>query len=141
MILVLGKQAMKKQTAIALMIVRMGPLQQSLQTLLTTLPEIKIVAEARDISALETTAHELQPDLILLDMSLATDSMEATLAYIKQTWSRVSCIVLVETAVQRKTAVAAGADVVLFKGYRAAQLITIIEDLLAAETTDGQTAC
>ncbi len=124
---------MINRTTIALIIVKPGPLQQSLQTLLTTLPEIEIVAEARDVLALYQTGPEFRPDLILLEAELVGENIEATLSQWQQKWPQIRLIVLVETAVQRETAVAAGADVVLFNGFRAAQLVNAIEGLLAAK--------
>lgn len=128
---------MIKRATIALILVQPGPLQQSLQTLLTTLPEIEIVAEARSLEALQQAGPEFQPDLILLEAGLAGECMGATLRHWQQKWPQTKLIVLVETAVQRETAVAAGADVVLFKGFRAAQLIARIEALLASDLLPG----
>ncbi len=124
---------MTNHVTIALIIAQPGPLQQSLQTLLTTLPEIEIVAEARDATALHQTGPEFKPDLILLEAEVVGANMEATLRQWQQKWPQIRLIVLVETAVQRETAVAAGADVVLFNGFRAAQLVNAIEGLLAAK--------
>jgi DNA-binding NarL/FixJ family response regulator len=122
---------MESHVTIALILTRPGPLQHSLKTLLATLPEIEIVAEARDLSTLQRLGHEMQPDLILIEAGMPGNGLHETLGQIRREWKETRSIVLVETAEQEALATAAGANLVLFKGHRATKLIGLVKGLLA----------
>ena len=119
-----------KQFTMALIVARPGPLRHSLQTLITTLPQIEIVAEAKNTSALLRMGVQVQPDLVLIEADLPDNGVQETIKQIRREWTHTRSIVLVETAQQQQAAVAAGADAVLYKGYRANRLIKLIEALL-----------
>ncbi len=121
---------MPKQVTLALIVARPGPLRNSLQALMTTMPQIEILAETSDPSALLRMGAGIQPDLVLLDADLPEDQVCAALVQIKEEWSQTRTIVLVKDAQQQQEIQAAGADVVLLKGYPAAKLIAAIEGLL-----------
>lgn len=116
---------------LALVIAQPGPLRNSLLTLLSTLPEIEIVAEAKTLTSLQHAGEELQPDLILIEAGSTLNGLPEALNYFKQRWKNTRTIVLVETREHEATAVSAGADVVLLKGFRAARLIKQIQSLIA----------
>ncbi len=116
---------------LALVIAQPGPLRNSLLTLLTTLPEIEIVAEAKNFTSLQHAGQELQPDLILIEAGPTLNGLPEALHQFKQRWAHTRTIVLVETREQEETAVTAGADVVLLKGFRATRLIKQIQSLIA----------
>jgi DNA-binding NarL/FixJ family response regulator len=97
---------------------------------MTTMPQIEILAETSDPSALLRMGAGIQPDIVLLDASLPEEQVWAALRQIKQAWSQTRSIVLVEDSRQQLKAQAAGADVALLKGYPAARLIATIEELL-----------
>ena len=120
-------------TTIALVIAQPGPLRNSLLTLLSTMPEIEIVAEAKDLSALLRAGEELQPDLILIEADPPLAGLQEALPQFKDRWGP-HLLVLVETTKQKEEAEAAGADMVLLKGFRATQLIKHIEQLLASRS-------
>ena len=124
-----------KVSTIALLVIRPGPLRNSLQTLLTTLPQIEIIAEARDLSILHRMREEWQPDLILIEAAPIEKMLPKSLHQIKQAWPNVWTIVLVDTMNQQQAAQVAGADAVLIKGFRAAQLVEIIEEVLPRPTS------
>jgi len=115
---------------LALVIAQPGPLRNSLLTLLSTLPEIEIVAEAKTLTSLQHAGEELQPDLILIEAGPALNGLPEALHHFKQRWTHTRTIVLVETREHEETAVAAGADVVLLKGFRATRLIEQIQSLI-----------
>lgn len=72
----------------------------------------------------------MQPDLVLLETELPGDGVQEALRQIRDEWSATHTIVLVDNAIQRLNAQKAGADVVLYKGFRAASLVRIISSLL-----------
>jgi DNA-binding NarL/FixJ family response regulator len=125
------KVEMNTHVTMALILTRPGPLRHSLKTLLATFPEIEIVAEARELPTLRRLGRELQPDLILLEAGLPGNELYETIQQIRREWKHTRSIVLVETADQEATAVAAGANVVLFTGHRATKLVGVIKGLLA----------
>jgi DNA-binding NarL/FixJ family response regulator len=98
---------------------------------MTTMPQIEILAETADPSALLSMGAGMQPDVVLLDANLPEDQVWAALEQIKAEWTQTGSIVLVEDSEQQQEALAAGADVVLLKGYPAAGLIEAIEGLLS----------
>ena len=122
---------MPKQFTIALIVARPGPLLNSLQALMTTIPQIEMLAETNDPSVLLRMEAAMQPDLVLLDASFPGDEIWPALRQIKAEWSQTWSIVLVEDTRQQQQAEAAGADLVLLKGFRAAKLVAAIEGLLS----------
>jgi DNA-binding NarL/FixJ family response regulator len=117
---------------LALIVAQPGPLRDSLQALLTTVPQIEIVAEAKEPSALLRLSDRIQPDIVLLDASLAESAAWAALAQIRERWPQARVIVLVESSLQQEQAEEAGADVALLKGFPAARLAVTIEELLCS---------
>jgi len=121
---------MAEKPVTALIVVRPGPLHNSLLALMNSMPQIEIVAESRDMSTLLRMGTQMQPDLVLLETELPGDGVQEALRQINDEWSATHTIVLVDNATQRRHAQKAGADVVLYKGFRAANLIHTIESLL-----------
>ncbi len=104
--------------------------RNSLITLLSTLPEIEIVAEARDLSALDRVGKEWQPGLIILDADCVGHSPVEALRQIKRKWEQSQIVILVESMEQERLAVNAGFETVFLKGARVTLLIDMIEKLL-----------
>jgi DNA-binding NarL/FixJ family response regulator len=129
---------MSEQVTLALIVAKPGPLRNSLQALMTTMPQIEILAETGDPSALLRMGAEIQPHIVLLDASLPEDQVCAALRQIKNEWSQTRSIALVEDSQQQQKVRAAGADVALLKGHPAAKLIATIEGLLSPEK-EGRT--
>ena len=123
---------MPKPVTLALIVARPGPLRNSLQALMTTMPQIEIVAEARDASALLRMGDRVQPDIVLLDVSVPENEVWAALKQIQEQWSRTQTIVLVGDSRQQQQAMEAGADVALLRGFPAAKLAAIIEEHLSS---------
>ena len=122
---------MPQQVTLALIVAKPGPLRNSLQALMTTVPQIEILAETTDPSALLRMGAEIQPNIVLLDADLPGEQVWSALQEIKEEWAQTRSIVLVEDSQQQQKAQAAGADVALIKGYPAARLITAIGELLS----------
>ena len=127
---------MPKQVTLALIVARPGPLRDSLQALMTTMPQIEILAETTDPSALLRIGNRIQPDIVLLDADLPGEQVWSALREIKEEWSQTRSIVLVKDSQQQQKAQVAGADVVLIKGYPAARLIATIEELLSTACSE-----
>jgi len=124
---------MPEHVTLALIVAKPGPLRNSLQALMTTVPKIEIVAETDNPSTLLRMGNAMQPDIVLLDASLSEDDVWAALRRIRDEWLQTRSIVLVEGSHQQQRARAAGADVVLIKGYPADGLTTAIEELLQSD--------
>ena len=111
-------------------VVRPGPLHNSLTALMNALPQVEIVAEGKDMSTLLRMGRQVQPDLVLMEAELPGDGVQEALSVIKVGWSDTHTIVLVDNEDQQRKAQSAGADVVLYKGFRADSFIRIVESLL-----------
>jgi DNA-binding NarL/FixJ family response regulator len=116
---------------LALIATRPGPLQNGLVALMTTMPQVNAVIVAEEaVSALRMIAEHL-PTLVLLEMALPGEETRTVLKQIKAAWPLTRCIVLANDVRQQQEAKAAGADVVLLKGFSAAKLIATVEELLS----------
>lgn len=128
---------MPKQVTLVLIVAPPGPLRNSLQALMTTMPQIEILAETADPSALLRMGGEMQPDVVLLDASLPEEQIWPVLRRIKEEWCQTRSIVLVRDSQQQHKVQAAGADVALLEGCPAAKLISTIEGLLSQGEEGG----
>ena len=127
---------MPKQITLALVIAKPGHLWDGLQSLLRTVPQIEIIAEAQDPSVLLKMGTEMHPELILLDASIFDETAWTAITKIKGEWPQTKFVVLTENDPQRQSAQDAGADLLLPKGFPAAKLVALIEDLLIQNTQD-----
>ncbi len=124
---------MVNKPKMALIVAQPGPLRNSLFSLLTTMPQINLVAESRDMTSLAQMAAQFQPDIVLVEARSRQDQLSKAIRTIKNTWTVSPTIVLVDDPSQKREAEQAGADVVLFQGFRAANLIELVENLLKNE--------
>ena len=118
---------------IALVIAQPGPLRDSLVTLLSTLPEIEIVAEARDLSTLNRIREDWQPDIILLEASCLKNGFREALQQIGAVWDKSRTMMLVDSIKQQRLADTAGFDAAYVKGSQVSCLIDIVQTLLSPE--------
>jgi DNA-binding NarL/FixJ family response regulator len=132
---------MSEQVTLALIVAPPGPLRNSLQALLTTMPQIEILAETSDPSALLRMGAEIQPHVVLMDADLPEVQVCAALDQIKTEWSKTRSVVLVKDSEQQQVIETAGADAALIKGCPAAELISTIEDLLSQQEDGATCAC
>ena len=58
---------MERELTMAFIVVRLGPLRNSLQTLIATMPRIRAVAESRHVAAVLRLGAQLPPDLVVGD--------------------------------------------------------------------------
>jgi DNA-binding NarL/FixJ family response regulator len=109
---------------------RPGPLRDGLHALVATIPDVEVVGEASDASAMQRLVARFQPTLVLLDTDLFRDADWTVLGQIKAEWPETRCLALAETGEQHREAEAVDADAVLFKGFPAARFVETIVDLL-----------
>ena len=110
-------------------------LRYSLQALLTGLPSIAI-RSVEDIRSMLGFLTDAQPQLVVLDVNLLGSETRPLLALIKAIAPRTHTVVLVDTIEQQQVLQTTSADVVLLKGYPAAELFASIERLLAQNDPD-----
>jgi AmiR/NasT family two-component response regulator len=128
---------MNKIPKMALIVGQPGPLRNSLFSLMTTLPQIDLVAESKDMASLMRLGAQIQPDLVLMQPESPEAHLVEAIHFIKSEWPASRTIVLVDDISQQQEAESAGVDVVLFKGYRAAGLMNVVEELLLPPPTAG----
>jgi len=119
-----------KERAPALIIAPSGPLRDSLQAFLLTLPQVAEVRLAEDVPSALRAAAEHPPGLVLVDGNLPGDGAPLVLKQMKAQGFFHPCLVLAEDP-QQQQAVATEADVVLLKGVPAARLLGTIKGLLS----------
>ena len=127
---------MPKHITLALVITKPGHLWNGLQSLLQTIPQIEIIAEAQDPSVLLKMSNEIHPELIFIDASIFDETNWTSITKIKAEWPRTKIVVLTENDPQQQSAQDAGADIVLPKGFPAAKLVNLIEDTLIQNSQD-----
>jgi DNA-binding NarL/FixJ family response regulator len=109
---------------------RPGPLREGLTTLLWALPPVASVVLAEDSASGLRAVERGHPALILLDAGLPDKEIWSALHQIKRRWPQTPCVVLTDTAERQHQAEVAGAHQALLMGFPAAQLSTILEQLL-----------
>ena len=118
------------------MITKPGHLRNGLQSLLRTVPQIEIIAEAQDTSVLLKMSDELHPELILLDASIFEESSWLAISKFKAEWPQTVILVLTENDQQGLKAKGAGADLFILKVFPAAKLVDLIENSLSRNMRD-----
>lgn len=118
------------------MITKPGHLRNGLQSLLSTIPQIEIIAESHHPSVLLKMRGEIHPELILLDAGILEEMDWSAISNLKAEWSRTTILILTENEKQNQSAKEAGADFTLPKGFPAAELVDLIENLLISNERD-----
>jgi DNA-binding NarL/FixJ family response regulator len=122
--------------ALALIAAPPDSLRYSLQALLTGLPSIDAVQSVEDTRSMLDVLTDTQPKLVVLDVNLLGSETRPLLALIKAIAPRTHTVVLVDTIEQQQTLRSTSADVILLKGYPAAELFGGIERLLVQDDPD-----
>ena len=115
----------------ALLIAQPAKIRESLLVLLRSIPQIETVHQAADGPSALGMGLEVQPALVLVGYKPPDDEFRAELGQIKDTWPQARCVVFLDDEQDRRCVLEAGADVVLFKGIRAATLLEAIDELLS----------
>ena len=110
-----------------------GRLRDAWRALLLATPQI---ADVRQVASISPDLGELDapgPDLVLLDVEALGETTWVLLEQIRAKVPHCRCIALVCSARQQREALEAGANVVLIKGFAAAQLSAAVEHLLSRQ--------
>jgi DNA-binding NarL/FixJ family response regulator len=121
-------------SSLALIAAPPDTLRRSLQALLAGLPQIATVKSVEDTTALEAILTAEQPRLIVLDVNLPSKATEAVLAQIAALTPHTRRVVLVDDAIQQQALQTAPADLVVVKGFPAAELYALFDQLLTQKS-------
>lgn len=125
-------------SALALIAARPISLRYSLLALLARLPQIDFVQSVDDLRLLLATLTATQPRLIVLDVNLPGEAIENLLGQIKTIVPHTRTVVLVDHVEQQQQLQTTPADLVLLKGYPAAELFASVERLLVQDDPAGE---
>jgi DNA-binding NarL/FixJ family response regulator len=118
-------------SALAVIAALPDSLRYSLQALLARLPHIAAVESVEDTRSMLAALAATHPVLVVLDVNLPGGDTGSVLAQIKTIAPRARTVVLVDDIGQQRALQATPADLVLLKGYPAAELFDNVERLLA----------
>ncbi len=107
-------------------------LRYSLLALLARLPQIESIQSVEDARSALAVISITRPCLVVLDVNLLGEDGRSVLAQIKASAPEVRLVVLVDQ-IQQQELLNTSADLVLPKGYPAAELFSRIEQLLTQE--------
>jgi DNA-binding NarL/FixJ family response regulator len=124
-------------SALALIAAQPDSLRYSLQALLARLPLITDVMSVEETRSLFAALAAQEPLLLVLDVSLTGKETGQVLELIRLTAPRTHSIVLVDQIEQQQALQATSAELVLLKGYPAADLFARLERLLAQDEQGG----
>jgi DNA-binding NarL/FixJ family response regulator len=117
-------------SALALIAAPPDSLRYSLRALLARLPQIGEVRTVEDIRSLLAALPELKPRLVVVDVNLLRDEAEPVLKQMKAVAVYTRVVALVDHISQQHALQTTPADLVLLKGYPAADLFASLEQLL-----------
>jgi DNA-binding NarL/FixJ family response regulator len=106
-----------------------GRLREGLQAMLDSFPSLETVAVVDDGPSALEAIQSGRPDLIILDAHLFDDGTADLVWAIKQEGNGAQCIVVADRLGQFQLLLDAGADMVLLKGFSAAELRIAVEQL------------
>lgn len=121
-------------SSLALIAAPPDALRRSLQALLAGLPQITSVQSVEDTHSLEAALTTEQPRLIVLDINFPGKTTEAVLVQIAALAPHTRRVVLVDHAAQQQALQTAPADLVLLKGFPAAELYALFDQLLTQKS-------
>jgi DNA-binding NarL/FixJ family response regulator len=113
-----------------LIIAEPGPLRDGLQALVGALPRVRPVERDDVESALRNGHLEGEIALVLLDAGQLGDGVGVALRSMKSKWPQARYIALADDVRQHHSALMAGVDIVLLKGFRPSRLAATIVRLL-----------
>jgi DNA-binding NarL/FixJ family response regulator len=117
--------------ALALIAARPMSLRYSLLALLSRLPQIESIQSVEDPRSMLAVMSVTQPRLVVLDVNLLGEDHRSVLMQIKTIAPRARLVVFVDQIEQQQELMVTPADLVLVKGYPAAELFASVEQLLA----------
>ncbi|MGC9466989.1 MAG: response regulator [Anaerolineae bacterium] len=120
---------MAERTSV-LVVAAQSSLRESLTALLRSIPLITTVHQADGAVSGLRIAETTLPALVLLDASLPDGEAWLLLSQLRARWPQTQYVVLTDTTQLRRRAEAAGASRVVLKGFPAAKLSTLLEQLM-----------
>ena len=122
-----------KMPALAVIAAPSDSLRYSLRALLAGLPQITTVQSVEDTRSLLAALTAASLRLVVLDVNLSGQDTATLLTQIATLAPHACSVVLVDQIAQQQTLQTTSADLVLLKGFPAAELFTLLERLLTQE--------
>lgn len=122
------------QISRAIVVAEPGPLRESLLSILATIPGVGATA-VPDAASAAALLHQIEPALLVVDANPNDSSLWQMLGAAQKMYPDVKHLLLVDSAERQRMVLAAGASVVLLKGFPADGLTAIVRDLLSARST------
>jgi DNA-binding NarL/FixJ family response regulator len=113
-----------------LIVARSGSLSDGLAALLSALPQVSQVLQARDLDTAVRLTVANQPQLIIVDCDHSGDGLGRLLNTLRRQAPAVRYLALAGNVEQKKSIEKLHADAVLLKGAPATAIITMVESLL-----------
>ncbi len=107
---------------IVLLVVRPGPLRDGLNALLSSMPEVQLVAQANDASAAIDFCQGRPNELVIMEIKPGDRDLLTKVSDIKALCSKGEVIALIHDEDDREPAEESGVDLIIRVGIRAAEL-------------------
>ena len=115
----------------SLLVSEPGPLCSGLHAVLNAISDVTTVALKQGTSATLDAVSSHRPALLLMNPNSSTENVCEIVKQVKRRSPKTNCVVLTKRMQNRSIIEAAGADKVLLKGTNAAQLVNVLEGMLA----------
>lgn len=108
--------------------------RSGLKAMLSQIPSVEVIAEARDGAELITLVEQLEPDLVMTDLDMPQVGGIAAIVHLRQSRPQVKLMVLsmLNTVDLVKQAVASGACGYVMKNASAAELEQAVKSVIAS---------
>ncbi len=123
---------------IVLLVVRPGPLRDGLNALLSSMPEVQLVAQANDASAAIDFCQGRPLELVIMEIKPGDRDLLTKVSDIKALCPKGEMIALIHDEEDWEPAEAAGVDLIIRVGIRAVELRErIAEAVVSLEKSAG----
>ena len=112
-----------------------GLVQKATASVLASCPEVDLVATVSGALSATGVLSKMQPDLVLIDATLAEEEVEALLGWVKGYCPGVQCAAMIVTSRQRNLVLGWGADVAIHRADLAGQLRPMLNCVPASPGT------
>lgn len=121
-----------------LLMVRPGPLRDGLNALLSSMPEVQLVAQANDASAAIDFCQGRPNEMVIMEIKSGDRNLLTKVSDIKVLCPKGEVIALIHNDEDCELAEAAGVDLIIRVGIRAAELRErIAESVVSLEKSAG----
>jgi DNA-binding NarL/FixJ family response regulator len=118
---------------LTLIVAKSGAMQEALNTVLSSIPEINIVGIAHDyVTAQEMMARQ-SPELVVIDSNLPPNQDTGVIRQLKLKHPHLRLIVLVDGIQQQQELIELGADAALLRGVPIEQITEAINTILTSK--------